>query len=428
MEMKFNLKKVFSLVLIIGCLIPNTIFANNIKGTTGVVKSDWVELRTEPFVPKSNNEKEKNANVIGPLMKGDTVDIISEEDKNGWVEVKVRKDSAKKKVSGKKGYVAKWKLDIKTDTTTNDTENTTFVTVKNKTKFMKIAAKSNKKDDIYYTFGAGDKVKYISTDKNGWAKVENLAGTIGYCDARDLNLKNSNNTVSTKPQNNNTTTNSNTNTTTNSNTNTTTNSNNSNKYNVLVSSYTTTIPASTDGRLQNINLAASRVHKKIIMPGGSLDFGDLISDQNGKITMEDGYKKAPVIINGVRKEGTGGGVCQVSSTIYVAALEANIAVDESYAHSLRVGYIDPGLDASYATGAKNLVIRNDKKYPLELSVIVNGNKLTAEFRSTHDINNGCKYRAYSKQINKTTFHAYVEATSPDGKVSSELKRISTYRK
>ena len=442
MDKKKIFKKVLSLLLVIGVLAPTNIFATSTSVTTGVVKKNFVALRKNPAVPKvSENIKDKatiekiqNANIIGPLMKGDVVTVLKPKDKNGWTYVQVSEDSSDKKVSGKKGYVADYSLDIKTNASTNSNQTDEFVTVKKATKFMKKPERSDKKSDIYYTLGAGNKVKLLGVDKNGWAKIENLAGTIGHCDARHLNITNKTtaNNSTTNISNNVTANNSTTNISNNVTANTSQNKDEataestSDKYSVSVSSYTTTIATAKDGRRHNVELASSRVHKTVLMPGEELNLKNLIADKNGRITREDGYQTAPVFVNQERKPGVGGGICQVATTIYQAALHGNFDITESLAHSMKVGYVEPGMDASYATGAKNLRFKNNKQYPVEINVVVNGSKLTAEIKSTHDVNNGYKYKVHTKEIDSSIYHTYLDEIAPDGTVTTELKRISRY--
>lgn len=282
------------------------------------------------------------------------------------------------------------------------------VTVKNATDFRKYDPAVSKNKEIHYRLGKGNTVKLISIDKYKWAKVENRVGTIGYCRAIDLNL----NTVTTNS--------------TQSTTNTSTN-NLSNIYNVSIGSYITNIPKSTEGRLINVKLAAKRSNKIVLMPEESFVMSDHISDKNGQITLEDGYKRASVLANGLMMQGVGGGICQVATTIYLAALSANLEIKQGLGHSATVGYVKPGLDASYATGAKDLIIKNNKKYPVELNVnVINDKTLKAEFKSTNDVNNGVKYTPDSRHVKDRTYETFVICKDANGNTWTEPRRVWTY--
>ncbi len=96
------------------------------------------------------------------------------------------------------------------------------------------------------------------------------------------------------------------------------------------------------GRATNIILATSTLNNYILLPGDLFSF----NRANGPRTAERGYQPAPVIVGNSVVPGLGGGVCQVSSTLYNAVLQANLEVVERYPHSQPVGYVPPGRDAT----------------------------------------------------------------------------------
>ena len=110
---------------------------------------------------------------------------------------------------------------------------------------------------------------------------------------------------------------------------------------VRLSSYTTSFNASNVTRSHNVLLAASRIAGTIVLPGGEFSFNETV----GKRTAENGFESAPVILEGEFVQGVGGGVCQVSTTLFNAALRAGMHVSESHPHSLSVSYVPPSLDA-----------------------------------------------------------------------------------
>lgn len=96
------------------------------------------------------------------------------------------------------------------------------------------------------------------------------------------------------------------------------------------------------GRATNIILATASLNNYIMFPGDVFSF----NKANGPRTAERGYQPAPIIVGNAVVPGIGGGVCQVSSTLYNAVLQAGLEVVERYPHSQPVGYVPPGKDAT----------------------------------------------------------------------------------
>lgn len=110
-----------------------------------------------------------------------------------------------------------------------------------------------------------------------------------------------------------------------------------------IGAYRTWISGS-GGRVTNIILATASLNNCLLLPGEIFSF----NRANGPRTAERGYRHAPVIVGGAVVPGLGGGVCQVSTTLYNAVLRAGLEVVERYPHSLPVGYVPPGMDATVA--------------------------------------------------------------------------------
>jgi vancomycin resistance protein YoaR len=114
------------------------------------------------------------------------------------------------------------------------------------------------------------------------------------------------------------------------------------------------------GRIHNVALAASRLNGVLIKPGEMFSFNDAIGD----ISAATGYQSAYIIKEGRTVLGDGGGVCQVSSTFFRAALDAGLPIIERHAHAYRVHYYEeggfkPGLDATVFSPSVDLKIKND---------------------------------------------------------------------
>jgi len=128
-----------------------------------------------------------------------------------------------------------------------------------------------------------------------------------------------------------------------------------------IASGTSLFHGSIENRAFNINLAASRLNGTLIKPGETFSFDKTVGD----ISSLNGYKQAYVIQNGKTVLGDGGGVCQVSTTLFRAALNAGLPIVERNAHAYRVGYYEqdsgPGIDAAIYTPNVDLKFKNDTK-------------------------------------------------------------------
>ncbi|MFZ5647903.1 MAG: VanW family protein [Bacillota bacterium] len=122
----------------------------------------------------------------------------------------------------------------------------------------------------------------------------------------------------------------------------------------LLAGFTTLFDANEADRAYNIKMAASALDGLIIPPGEPFSFNGAV----GSRSSEAGYKNAKIIINNEFVEGPGGGVCQVSSTLYNAVLLANLEIMERSSHSLPVSYVPPGRDATVAENFLDFKFRN----------------------------------------------------------------------
>ena len=141
----------------------------------------------------------------------------------------------------------------------------------------------------------------------------------------------------------------------------------------LMAHFTTYYGESAEGRKHNIALAASRIDGVTLYPEDEFSFNDYV----GKRTEAGGFKTAYVIVDGEYKEGVGGGVCQVSSTLYNCALLAGLVVTCVRAHSLPVSYVAPSFDAMVST-VSDLRFVNTLSAPVTLRMTADGKYLRAE--------------------------------------------------
>lgn len=144
--------------------------------------------------------------------------------------------------------------------------------------------------------------------------------------------------------------------------------------NKLLSAFTTSFDAGDSGRSFNISVSAAALDGVLIPPGEMFSFNDTI----GPRVSETGYRSAKVIINNEYVDGLGGGVCQVSSTLYNAVLLANLEVLNRSSHSLPVYYVQPGRDATVAFNYQDFCFRNNTPYYLFLKTTVGSGRVTVK--------------------------------------------------
>lgn len=137
-----------------------------------------------------------------------------------------------------------------------------------------------------------------------------------------------------------------------------------NQINKLRGSFETDFSSSSVSRKHNIKKALSNFDGLMLNPGESFSFNNI----TGARTEENGYQKAKIIKNGTFVPEFGGGVCQVSTTIYNAAVLSDLEIVESHPHSLPVSYVDASFDAMVSGGSSDLVIRNNQEYPIIFAV------------------------------------------------------------
>ncbi len=140
---------------------------------------------------------------------------------------------------------------------------------------------------------------------------------------------------------------------------------------VLRSEFYTNYSNSSSERKNNISVAAKALDKTFIDVGGEFSFNRAV----GPRTEKRGYKSAKIIVNGEFTDGVGGGVCQVSTTLYNAFLLAGLRITEYHPHSLAVSYVALSFDAMVNSGSADLRCVNVTKNPIIIRTFADGNAL-----------------------------------------------------
>ena len=149
----------------------------------------------------------------------------------------------------------------------------------------------------------------------------------------------------------------------------------------ILSSYTTTFNSDDTNRTDNIKLAALKTDGTILYPGKIFSFNEIV----GPREKEYGFKEALEIVDGEFVPGVGGGVCQVSSTLYNAVLLANLNIVERYNHSKPLSYVPLGQDATVAYNALDFKFLNNTDGPLLIMTEVEDNKLVVGILGQHSL-------------------------------------------
>ena len=130
----------------------------------------------------------------------------------------------------------------------------------------------------------------------------------------------------------------------------------------MLGTETTYFPNSVQNRVSNINLAASKLDGIILYPGDELSYNQTI----GQRTEEAGFLPAGAYADGEVVEEIGGGICQVSSTLYCAVVRSNLEIVQRSNHYFRVEYLPIGFDATVSWPGPDFVFRNNRDYPIKI--------------------------------------------------------------
>lgn len=162
------------------------------------------------------------------------------------------------------------------------------------------------------------------------------------------------------------------------------------QINGLLAAFSTFYGGTGRSRGENIALAARKIDGTLLAPGEIFSYNRVV----GPRTPGEGFQLAPVIIRDTLVPGIGGGVCQVSSTLYNAALLADLKIVQRCNHGIPVRYLPPGRDATVVYGAIDLQFQNTTGAPLYISCSTGGGRIT--FRLYGRINPARKVRLLSR--------------------------------
>ncbi|WP_027623893.1 VanW family protein [Clostridium lundense] len=191
--------------------------------------------------------------------------------------------------------------------------------------------------------------------------------------------------------------------------------------NTIISTFATNFAGSNENRVTNITLAADAINGKVMMPGDTFSFNDVV----GQRTAEKGYKPAKVIVGDKFVDDFGGGVCQVSSTLYNAIMRANIPYTERTRHTMMSTYVPMGMDATVDFGNIDYKFKNTLNYPIYIEAVVQNKNITFNVYSNKSLTN--KTYDLVNEINGNKVKVY-KVTLQNGKeIARQLVSTDSYK-
>ena len=142
----------------------------------------------------------------------------------------------------------------------------------------------------------------------------------------------------------------------------------------LLGTYSTTFSTRNVNRTTNIRLATNKINGTVIMPGETFSYNQVV----GQRTAAAGFKSAAVYVGGEVTTGIGGGICQVSSTLYNSVLLANLEIVERHNHGFNTGYVPAGRDATVSWGGPDFKFKNSRNYPIKIIANISGGTISIQ--------------------------------------------------
>lgn len=181
--------------------------------------------------------------------------------------------------------------------------------------------------------------------------------------------------------------------------------------------FSTSIASSTSARKHNVRQALKSINGTKLTPNQTFSFNQIV----GRRTQANGYREAKIIVNGEFVEGVGGGVCQVSTTLYNAVLLSGLKIIKSQKHSQRVGYVKGGFDAMVNFGSSDLVFENNTNHNIYILAKCVGNEIQVKIYG--ESLNEAKYLLENEVVDKIECDAPTIVYDYEGKYADKVKYI-----
>lgn len=195
----------------------------------------------------------------------------------------------------------------------------------------------------------------------------------------------------------------------------------------LLSEFSTKYAASNKNRTTNLILAAKKINGTVLMPGETFSYNKVV----GARTIQAGYKEAPIYVSGRVEDGIGGGICQITTTLYNAIVYANLDIVERSNHQFVPSYAGPSRDATVVYGAIDFKFKNNRDYPIKIACSVSGGIANFKIWGLKS-DNDYEVQISSRTTGKTSTAIYSEAykiLKKNGNVvSTTLLSKDTYKR
>ncbi len=174
------------------------------------------------------------------------------------------------------------------------------------------------------------------------------------------------------------------------------------------------------GRIGNVKLSAKLINGIVLNSGDTFSYNDSV----GKRTEARGFKPAPAYVKGETVDEVGGGICQTSSTLYLACLLSNMEITERYAHRYVPAYIDWGMDATVSWGGPDYKFTNNTLYPVKIVTEYSKGYLTIKLLGTNI--DGIRVKMTNEVLSKTPWETVYQEDSTMTPGSPDVVKVSPY--
>lgn len=195
----------------------------------------------------------------------------------------------------------------------------------------------------------------------------------------------------------------------------------------LLSTYSTKYSTRDRDRTTNLQLAANKINGTVLMPGEIFSYNQVV----GERTIAAGYKEAPIYVSGEVVDGLGGGICQITSTLYNAVLYANLGIVSRSNHQFVPSYVTASRDATVVYGAIDFKFKNTRDYPIKITCSVSNGIATFNIyglRGDNEYDVEISSRVTGTTANAIYSEAYRILKQNRQVVKSELLSRDTYKK
>lgn len=174
----------------------------------------------------------------------------------------------------------------------------------------------------------------------------------------------------------------------------------------VIGTYSSPYKGGDDNRIQNLKNGCAKINEVVVYPGEEFS----TNEHFNPCTVANGWASAGTIVNGKIEDSIGGGMCQVSSALYMALLNAELKITERFNHSMKVGYADYGFDATLAGDYKDLKFVNDTNCAVFIESYLTGSNVVVNIYGKEIHSSGRTLKFHNK---------FIEETPPDEPVTKE---------